>query len=497
MGTHTEWLPVLHRTPTRGPDGKRRRTQQTATANPKHLNTATIRNSVTYGATKFITCDSYTHPRMDIPRPRAIQDPQVCLQGWPGSTDPDCPYNKRKEEISVEDGCLLWGTRVIVPPQLRSKVVDEIHEGHPGISRMKSFARSYVWWPGLDKDLENKVRQCLLCQRNQKNPPKVPFQTWEWPEQPWTRLHVDHAGPVEGKLLFIIVDAHSKWIDAHIVPSTSAIGAISKLRSSFATHGVSKTIVSDNGTAFTSNEFSEFLQRNGIEHVRSAPYHPSSNGLAERAVQTVKEGVKKMKGPLEVKLARFLFKYRVTPQATTGIAPAELLMGRRLRTHLDLLYPSVKDRVRQRQMAQETRTSEHGRQFKPELGDRVMCRNFADGPKWLPGVITECDSATSVKVKLDDGRSWRRHVDHVTPTAVAPSEDSTTELPSVPIDVTPPEETARPDNQRPDNNVQDPDTQDAESSQPHVDESTAPTEPRRSTRARKPPDRFETASPST
>ena len=171
---------------------------------------------------------------------------KFALQGWPGLTDLNCSYNKRKEEISVEDGCLLWGTRVIVPPQLRSKVVDEIHEGHPGISRMKSFARSYVWWPGLDKDLENKVRQCLLCQRNRKNPPKVPFQTWEWPEQPWTRLHVDHAGPVEGKLLFIIVDAHSKWIDAHIVPSTSAMGAISKLRSSFATHGVAKT-VSDNG----------------------------------------------------------------------------------------------------------------------------------------------------------------------------------------------------------------------------------------------------------
>ena len=98
---------------------------------------------------------------------------------------------------------------------------------------------------------------------------------------------------------------------------------------------------------------------------------------------------------------------------------------------------------------------------------------------------------------LDDGRLWRRHVDHVTPTAVAPNEDSTTELPSVPIDVTPPEETARPDNQMPDDNIQDPDTQDAESSQPHVNESTAPTEPRRSTRARKPPDRFETGSPST
>ena len=154
---------------------------------------------------------------------------KYALQGWPVSIDPNCSYSKRKDEITVEDGCLLWGTRVIVPPQLRSKVVDEIHEGHPGINRMKSFARSYVWWPGLDRDLEKKVQQCILCQRNRKNPPKVPMHPWEWPEQPWTRLHVDHACPVEGKILFLIVDAHSKWIDVHIVPSTSATSAINKL----------------------------------------------------------------------------------------------------------------------------------------------------------------------------------------------------------------------------------------------------------------------------
>ena len=109
---------------------------------------------------------------------------------------------------------------------------------------------------------------------------------------------------------------------------------------------------SDNGTAFTSSEFQEFLRSNGIEHLRSAPYHPSSNGLAERAVQTVKAGVKRLKGSLEVRLSRFLFKYRVTPQATTGIAPAELLMGRRLRTHLDLLFPTVQERVQGKQREQ-------------------------------------------------------------------------------------------------------------------------------------------------
>ena len=190
--------------------------------------------------------------------------------------------------------------RVIVPPQLRSKVVDEIHEGHPGSNRMKSFARGYVWWPGIDGDLEQRVRQCLLCQCNHKAP-KGPVKSWEWPEKPWTRLHIDHAGPLEGKTLLIGVDAHSKWIDAHVVSSTAAIN---KLRTTFSIHGLPQTIVSDNGSVF---KFQEFLRQNGIEHVRSPPYHPSSNGLAERAVQTVKEGLKKMKGTLEVQLDRFLF----------------------------------------------------------------------------------------------------------------------------------------------------------------------------------------------
>ena len=116
-----------------------------------------------------------------------------------------------------------------VPPQLQSRVIDELHEGHPGIGRMKSFARSYVWWPGMDRDLEEKVKRCLVYQLVQKLPPKAPIHPWEWLEKPWTRLDIDHAGPVLGKTLLIIVDAYSKWIEAHIVPSTSSTAAINKL----------------------------------------------------------------------------------------------------------------------------------------------------------------------------------------------------------------------------------------------------------------------------
>ena len=111
------------------------------------------------------------------------------------------------------------------------------------------------------------------------------------------------------------------------VSSTSA-ATISLLRRSFASLGLPEVIVSDNAANFTSEEFEQFLRKNGIKHVKTPPYHPSSNGLAERAVQTFKEGMRKLKeGSLETKLSRFLFKYCLTPQSTTGVLPSELMFG--------------------------------------------------------------------------------------------------------------------------------------------------------------------------
>ena len=115
---------------------------------------------------------------------------------------------------------------------------------------------------------------------------------------------------------------------------------ISVLRTIFASHGLPEILVSDNGTAFTSSEFGIFLRQNGIRHITSAHYHPATNGLAEGAIQILKNSLKKSEpGEIDKHLARLLFHYRTTPHATTGISPAELLMGRPLRTHLDLSDP--------------------------------------------------------------------------------------------------------------------------------------------------------------
>ena len=218
-----------------------------------------------------------------------------------------------------------------------------------------------------------------------------------------------------GKTLFIIVDSHLKWIEAFVVPSTSSTATIDKLRQVFATHGLPEVVVSDNGTAFTSKEFKEFVQRNGIEHKTTALYHPSSNGLEERAVQTVKEGLRKMTGPLETRIPRFLLKYRLTPQATTGTAPAELLMGRRIRTHLDLLYPTTAQRVRNQQSAQRESQGTGLRRESFYVGDSVMAHDFTagNGQKWVFGKVIEKIGETMVQLELNDGRIWCRHLDHI------------------------------------------------------------------------------------
>ena len=330
----------------------------------------------------------------------------LILQGWRYTTDRDLkPYQQRKDELSVHDGCVLWGSRVVVPPAGHTRVVDQLHEGHLGISRMKNLARSFVWWPLMDQDLEDKAKSCDSCQRTRHQPPPAPLHPWEWPPRPWARLHADYAGLFLGKMFLIVVDAYSKWLEVKPVASASSATTIEQLRSIFATHGLPEMLVTDNGSIFTSAEFQEFTKLNGIRHVKSAPYHPASNGLAERAVQTFKESMKKnTQESIDTRVARFLFRYRLTPHTTTGIAPAQLLFGRRPRSHLDLLKPDVSARVQDKQQAQKSSHDAHARERSFKVGDPVFARNFSTGSLWLPGKVMAVNGPLSYLITLEDGR---------------------------------------------------------------------------------------------
>ena len=198
---------------------------------------------------------------------------------------------------------------------------------------MKALARSYIWWRNINGQLEELAKACSGCQQNQKMPTKAPLHLWEWATAPWQRIHIDYAGLFQNSMFLVVVDAHRKWPEVIPVSSTTSSSTIEVLhvRDLFARFGIPEQIISNNGAQFVSEEFQVFVRSNGIRHVTSAPYHPDTNGLAERAIQTFKQALCSMyqsSNPMKEKLAKFPITYRNTPHSTTSVSPAQLLLGR-------------------------------------------------------------------------------------------------------------------------------------------------------------------------
>jgi transposase InsO family protein len=312
-------------------------------------------------------------------------------------------------------GLPLWGHRVVIPDdeKMRSRIIEELHITHPGIVKMKALARSYVWWPGLDKILECPVKSCPTCQEFQHSPPAAPIHPWEFPDKPWCSIHINYAS-IENQDVLIVVDAYSKWIEAVRVTNTTAVATVTAMRCLFATHGIPETVVSGNGTQFISEAFEQFLSNNNLEYIQTAPKHPASKGLAERAVQTVKMGVEKTNGgSLEIRIQKFLMTYKITPQSTTGKSPSELLLKRNIRSRLDNMRSNLSKCVRRKQAAtkqnKDIKTKE--REFREQ--ESFLVKNFSAGPAWLRGQVTKLLCQSMYVVELVDGRLVRCHVDHM------------------------------------------------------------------------------------
>ena len=366
------------------------------------------------------------------------------MSGWPDSLQDGKfkPFHNRKMELSVLDGCLLWGARVVVPPKGQRLVLEELHDAHVGMSRMKALARSYVWWPLMNEQIETLVKSCTSCQSCRPSPPQAPLHPWDWPAQPWTRVHVDFAGPFQGHMFLVLVDATTKWLEVIPMQAITASKTIDILRSIFATHGLPRKLVSDNGPTFRSAEFSKFMSKNGIHHIFSSPYYPSTNGLAERNVQSFKQALRmNTHGTIQERLHKFLFKHRITPHTTTGISPAELLFGRRPRSTMDKLLPELHDRIEAQQHRQKVNhdTSKPARKF--EVNDQVLVEMFNSTPhEWLTGKITKVTGPLSYHIELNNGRVIRRHVDSIkrdtrsvteTPQTIASDNSSDLYLPDI------------------------------------------------------------------
>ncbi|XP_058827472.1 uncharacterized protein K02A2.6-like [Topomyia yanbarensis] len=315
-------------------------------------------------------------------------------------------FSVRQEEFSLQKDCIMRGLRVYIPPSLRKKVLDELHSTHFGVSRIKSLARAYCWWQGIDGDIERQVQNCASCQVTRSNPSSVSFHCWETPSEPFQRVHADYAGPFMGLYFLILVDAYSKWPVVRIVSNMTTETTIHECREFFSAYGIPSVFVSDNGRQFTSTEFARFMKMNGIVQKFSAPYHPATNGQAERFIQTMKTKLKAMqcdRSEVHSELCSILLSYRKMIHPATGRSPSMLVFGRQMRSRLDLMVPSNDSKGSE--IEQKTREL--------NVGSRVAAREYVHENKWEFGTIKLRFGKLHYLISLDDGREWKRHIDQI------------------------------------------------------------------------------------
>ena len=189
----------------------------------------------------------------------------------------------RDELASHPSGLLLKGAKIVLPKGLREQAISIAHEGHQGMNRTKSFIRSKVWFPGINEQVENAIRNCTACQLVHSDPVRLePLCMSELPEGPWQNLSADFCGPLPtGEYLFVVIDEYSRYPLVEIVRSTSASTAIPVLDKILSEWGGVKQIKTDNGSPFNSHAFAEFAKYSGFRHRKITPRWPRANAQAE------------------------------------------------------------------------------------------------------------------------------------------------------------------------------------------------------------------------
>ncbi len=342
------------------------------------------------------------------------------LSGWPRyAKDVDIgirEYFSVNAHLSVMDGLLLYDDRIVIPPALRAEVLQKIHAGHMGITKCKTRASQSVWWFGIGNDIVNIVKSCEFCQTHQPTQRKEPLMPTALPEGPWEYVAADLFQSENGNYL-AACDYYSRYLEICKLNNKSSGTVIQRLKSIFARWGIPERVFSDNGPEFASSLFAQFAHEYGFQHVTSSPHYHQSNGEAESHVKIAKKIVEQKDPHLSLLI------HNTTPVASTKYSPAELMMGRKLRTNLPILKKNLKPEwpdprlVIQNDQTYKAKSADHYNQrhgvrelptLKP--GDHVRMK-LDNEDKWGKHAVTvrQDDAPRSYIVQSDDGGMYRRN----------------------------------------------------------------------------------------
>ena len=249
-------------------------------------------------------------------------------------------FKKMKDELSVDDGLVLRGCQIVIPPCAIKDVLKKLHSSHQGIEKTKRRARQSVYWPGYCNDIQTTVEACSKCQYYRPSHAPEPLLQEEVPTRPFEMATSDLFS-YGGKDFLIYADRYSGFPMVYKygkAPSSSDV--MKSVRQLFSLTGVPNSFRSDGGPQYKAESFQDFLREWSVKWMPSSPHNPQSNGHAEVIVKLVKHLLAKCDGKVDSdEFAEGLLELRNSPRED-GLSPAQRLFGHPLRSKVPAHWKS-------------------------------------------------------------------------------------------------------------------------------------------------------------
>ncbi|KAJ0179821.1 hypothetical protein K1T71_004412 [Dendrolimus kikuchii] len=348
-----------------------------------------------------------------------------CQNGWPehkkSVNQSIKPYFSLKDKLHVLNNILLMCDKIVIPESMREYILKLVHEGHQGINSSIRLAKSTVFWPQMNNDIEKYINQCHICLTYRRNNSKQPIIHHNYKLLPWNKVGID-LFDFDGKKYLIVVDYFSKYVELALLNNSSnAISVITQLKSIFSRHGIPEIMITDNGPPFNSKDFEMFAKDWNIKLIKSSPYLSRSNGMIERTIGTVKHILNKCKADNTDSYIALLM-YRNTPKQS-GYSPSQLCMSRCLRTKIPVtdtqLTPSLVDMTKLTNNIEKQKrysTLYYNKNTKSlsdlQVGDNIYFKHKPQG-SWVPGRITQVGNEPRSYIIQSPEGTFRRNREHI------------------------------------------------------------------------------------
>ncbi|XP_062702035.1 uncharacterized protein K02A2.6-like isoform X1 [Aedes albopictus] len=338
-----------------------------------------------------------------------------------------------RDELGLVEDLLVRGNKLVVPEQLRKRMLELAHEGHPGESLMKRRLRDRVWWPKMDGEVTSCVKTCDGCRLVGLPSKPVPMTRRAMPTKPWVDVAIDFMGPLpSNEYLLVIIDYFSRYKEVEIMVKITAKETVNRLDKIFTRLGYPRTITLDNAKQFIGREFEQYCTIHGITLNHSTPYWPQENGLVERQNRSLLKRLQishALERDWKQDLQDYLVMYYTTPHSSTGKTPTELCFGRTIRSKLpslgDIETAPVNTDYRDRDQALKSRQKQsedvrrRAKESSVQIGDTVLMENLVPGnkltTKFNPTKF-KVVNRSGARVTIEDhetGKVFDRNVSHV------------------------------------------------------------------------------------